>query len=187
MRSLKPKKDNSKRNQIILGFILIFVMFASTFGILTNSFGEKTNSKKIDYNNFIFINQNGFWITKIRNINFFFKNNPKEIENIKSELKINLNDYYNKPLYIDSKHSEAASEIYNNLDKLVLRIQPACFEESCGEGIPIKNCKDNLIVIKENNISNIISNENCVFINGPKEDLTAITDEFLFKLLEIKL
>jgi len=186
MKKISSKKKSSRRNQIILGVILVFVMFGSVFGVVVNSFGQDSNSGIINYNGFEFVEQNGFWITKIDNLDFGFRNNPKEIEDIDGKIEISLENYYDKPLYIDSKNYEANSEIYNNLGEIVLRIQAGCFEEPCGENVPIKTCEENLIVIKEGNYSSITSDENCVFIEGPESNLTAITDEFLFKLVGIK-
>ena len=34
--------------------------------------------------------------------------------------------------------------------------------------------------------ANIYQQENCVFIEGPRENLTQITDEFLFKITGIE-
>jgi len=186
MKKIASKKNNSKRNQIILGVVLIFVMFASTFGIVVNSFGNNSNSGKIEYNGFEFVEQNGFWLTSVGNLNLGFRNNPKDVEEIYTEGFFVIEDYYNKPLYIDSKDYEASSEIYTNLNGIALRIQPGCFEKPCEENAPLKTCEDNLIVIKNASYSSIFANESCVFIRGPEENLTEITDDFLFKLFEIR-
>ena len=57
--------------------------------------------------------------------------------------------------------------------------------ENCEEDYPIKTCDDNFIIIKENNNTGIIQSESCVFIQGQQENLTMITDEFLFKVFGI--
>ena len=98
-----------------------------------------------------------------------------------------LNNYYEKPLYISSDYPEATYEIASNLNQITLRMQPACFNESdCGQDIPSKTCEDNFIIIEEKNQTNIIQEENCVFIQGPQENLTQISDEFLFNILGIR-
>ena len=98
-----------------------------------------------------------------------------------------LNNYAGKPLYISSKDAGATSEIASNLKQIALRMQPACFNESdCGQDIPSKTCEDNFIIIEEKNQTNIIQEENCVFIQGPQENLTQISDEFLFNILGIR-
>ena len=186
MKKISSKKKSSRRNQIILGVVLVFVMFGSVFGIVVNSFGQNTDSGIIKYNGFEFVEQNGFWVTKIGNLDFVFRNNPKEVENIDGKMEISLENYYDKPIYIDSKNYEANSEIYNNLGGVVLRIQAGCFEEPCEENVPIKTCEENLIVIKIGDKESITTDGNCVFIQGPESNLTAITDEFLFKLVGIK-
>ncbi|MFA7707934.1 MAG: hypothetical protein WCX73_03220 [Candidatus Pacearchaeota archaeon] len=191
MRKITSKykeEKRKKRNGIIVGIILIGIMISSTIGY---SFlgGEKDNLKKINYNGFTFEEQNGFWITNINNLLFTFKYNPTQIEEINSSLNV-LDNYYNKPLYIYSKNEEAELEIYRNLfyqNKIIQRMQSACLEGDICEGnLPIKSCEDNFIKITEGNISKIIQEENCVFIEGEKGNLTKLADEFLFNILEIR-
>ena len=177
----KKKKDRSK--QLIIAIGLVVIMF---FSVLGYSFsGRGGEDKKISYNGFEFVNQDDFWILNMGDLNFIFKYNPYQVENMSGKLKY-LNNYYNKPLYIFSESNEAELEIYNNLDQIILRRQYACLEEECNENWPVKTCADNFIIIKENNISKIVQEENCVFIQGPPENLTKLTDEFLFKILGIK-
>lgn len=189
MRKIKSKyaeAKKQKRNQIIIGAILIFVMFGSVFGVVVGSFGRKDDSKKINYNGYEFVKQNNFWVLNIGNFQFVFRYNPNEVEKIDSELKY-LNNYYNKPLYISSDSNEATSEIYANLNQIVQRMQSACLEEDeCDEDIPDKTCENNFIIIKESNSSRIIQEENCVFIQGAQEDLIKLSDEFLFKILGVE-
>jgi hypothetical protein len=197
MKRIASKKDlekKQKRNQFIIGGVLIFVMFGSVFGIIANSFGESEEIKKINYNGFEFVNQNGFWILELENFLFVFENNPKQIEfnesvNISPEINL-ANSYSGMPLYVFSENNNAKMEIYRNLDpranNIVQRMQDACFEEECGEDLPIKTCEDNFIIIRENNNSRIIQEDNCVFIEGKKEDLVKLTDKYLFKMLGVE-
>jgi len=193
MRKISSKYNEDKkkkRNGLIVGGILIFVML---FSILGYSFQgksiEEDNTKKINYNGFEFVEQNGYWFTNIGNSQFVFKYNPEQVGKIDSELNL-LNNYYGKTLYIFSENNEAELEIYRNLfyqNQIVQRIQSACLEEEeCDENLPVKTCEDNFIIIKENDNSQIIQEENCVFIKGKQENLTKITDEFLFKIIEIQ-
>jgi len=179
----KRKKDRIK--QLIVGGILVFIMFFSVIGY---AFRGKENNEKttINYNELKFVNQNGFWFLNLENLNFVFKYNPNEIERIDSELKY-INNYHGKPLYVSSESNEAELEIYRNLDQIVQRIQPACLDEECDEdeNLAVKNCTDNFIIIKKDDVSKIEQEDNCVFISAPQENLTGMTDEFLFKILSI--
>ncbi len=173
---------------MILGLILVGVMLFSVLGYaFRGGNNEEENINKLEYNGFEFVEQNGFWFTNIENFQLAFKYNPTQVGEIDAELK-DFNNYYGKPLYISSENSEAELEIYRNLfyrNKLVQRVQPACLEE-CDENLPVKTCENNFIIIKENNNSEIIQEENCVFIQGKEENLTQITDEFLFKIFGIR-
>lgn len=186
MRSITSKKNTNKAKQLMLGLILVVVMFISVLGYAFQG-KEDDSNKKINYNGFEFIDKNGFWFLNIGNSEFVFKHNPNEVEKIDSQLKY-LSYYSGKPLYIFSEDNlEAELEIYRNLQKTALRISPAYLEgEEGNENYPIKTCEDNFIIIKESNNTNIIQNQSCVFIEGPKENLTKIADEFLFKILDIE-
>ena len=187
MRRINSKYQEDKkrkRNQLILGLTLIFVMFFSVIGYSFQGIVSNDETiEKFNYNDFEFTEQNGFWILNKNNINFIFRYNPNEVPEINSELK-NINNYNGKPLYIFSESTEAESEIRTNLFQSVERIQNACLEE-CDKNLPIKTCEDNFIIIKEGD-EKIVQENNCVFITGKIEDLTKLADEFLFKILEIK-
>ncbi len=179
------EEKRKKRNGMIIGLLLVGVMLFSVLGYAFRGGGNE-DIKKLSYNGFEFVEENGFWFTSIENLQFAFKYNPQQIGEINSELK-SLDNYYYKPLYISSENSEAELEIYRNLDQIVLRMQPACLDEKeCDENIPVKTCENNFIIIKKDNNSEITQDENCVFIKGDEENLTKITDEFLFKILGIR-
>lgn len=175
-----------KKNQKLMGIFLVFIMFGSVFGLVVNSFLGQGKKVSIEYNGFEFVNQNSYWEFQKDNLNFVFKNNPNQVEEIPGEID-SYEKYYYKPIYFYSENSESTSEISNNFNQISLGIEFACLEEdSCDESVQIKNCEDNFILIKENSEKNIFQKDNCVFIEGPKEELVKITDEFLFKTLEIR-
>jgi hypothetical protein len=182
--SREKEEKKRQRNQIILGVILIFVMFFSVLGYGFS--GSSESSNKVEYNGFEFYEKNSLWYLEIDDFYLIFKNNPKEIENIEGKVN-SFFSYYNQPLYISSDNNEAYYEIYNNFDKIAGRIQFACLnKENCDGNFPIKTCENNFIIIRENNESRIFQNESCVFIEGPSENLIKLTDEFIFKTLDIK-
>ena len=188
MRKIVSKhKSNrkNKRNQLISGLILIFIMFFGIFGYsLGRGSGEKV--EKIEYNGFEFIKQNNFWLLNIESFNFAFKYNPYEVEEIDSEVNY-FDSYLGQPLYIYSENAEADLEIYKNLNQVVLRMQYACLlYEKCEGDLPLKTCKDNFIIIKNSDENSIVQKDNCVYIYGNEENLTKVTDEFLFKIIGIR-
>lgn len=196
MTSKYQEDKKRKRNILIMGSVLIFVMFFSILGFAFSTFsysgGKNINSNNVNsvnYNGFEFTEQNDFWILNQNNINFIFKNNPREVPRINSELK-NLDNYNGEPLYIFSESIESESEIYTNLAQFVERIQNACLEnQECDENLPVKTCENNFIIIKEvleNETPGITQQNNCVFIKGKKEDLVKLSDEFLFKILGVE-
>ena len=187
MRQITLKEEKTKENrtkQLLVGGILIFIMLFSVLGYGFQGRGEGA-SKKIDYNGFEFVNSEGFWTLKDQNL--VFKYNPLQVEEIDANLK-DINNYFDKPLYISSGDREAESDIYTNLNPVVQRIQYACLNgEVCNdETLPIKTCQDNFIIIQEAEENSITQEENCVFIKGTNENLTKLSDEFLFHILGIR-
>src|SRR3989344_157785 len=89
-------EKKTRRNQFIIGGILIFVMF---FSVLGYTFGDGGNGdiKKINYKGYEFIYENGFWKVNVGNFNFFFTYNPEEVWKSDSNLNL-LNKYSGKPL-----------------------------------------------------------------------------------------
>lgn len=187
--SKQSEENRKKRNGLILGGILIFIMLFSVLGYSFLGGGKQESSQKIIYNGFEFEEQNGFWNTYLDKFIFTFKYNPKQIDVINAKLN-HLEEYLGKPLYISLENNEAQMEIYRNLfyqNKIVQRMQSACLMgEKCDEEMPIKNCEENFIIIKEGEVGQLKQEENCVFIEGRREDLIKIVDEFLFNLIGVR-
>ena len=199
IRKLKSKKDESKRqkrNQLILGIILIVVMVGGTFGIVVNSFGKEDSSDtNINYNGQEFYFTSNLWYTELGNIQVAFKTNPNESLQIEEEINL-LNSYLNKPLYIYSEDYESKIEFYRNLYNLVERVQDACPDQgnlsadigelNCGEDWPTKNCENNLIIIKESEENKIIQEDNCLIVLGKREDLMKMSDSIILKMVGLQ-
>lgn len=190
MRRIISKQEEAKKrriNQFIIGGILILVMVMSTIGYSFNRDEEKV--EKINYHGFTFTKQEGFWVLDMNKLQFFFKYNPNEVEEINTTLNF-LNNYQDKPLYIYSENSEAEIEIYRNLfykNKIAQRMQYACPEgEKCKGDYPVKSCENNFIIIKEGDNKEVRQQENCVFIQGKSEELAKLADSFLFRITSVQ-
>jgi hypothetical protein len=192
MRKIVSKEDEDKKKkkrQLIIGGILILVMLLSTAGYSFSQFfgsgGNNNNNQQLVYHGFQFVKQNNFWITNVSGLELMFTYNPTEINNsINIDTNLTLNSYYQQPFYIYSEDPIAEQEISRNLNQIILRGQYACLQgENCSDNnFPIKTCDNNFILIKESNSSEIKQQGKCIFIEGKQEDLTKLTDEFLFKI-----
>lgn len=190
MRKITSPEEEArkkKRNQIILGVFLAFIMVASTIGFAIQS-GTGNNpsgdvsGNEVEYNGYKFVNQNGLWVLG----NFVFRYTPQQVPDINTDVKPASN-YQGKPAYVYSEDDGAEIEIAVNIGQIAQRVQKACPVGTMCEGdLPVKTCSDNFIIIKESNISAITQENNCVFIGGQKEELTGIADQFLFKMLGIR-
>jgi hypothetical protein len=195
MRKIISKEEKDKkirRNQLIIGGILILIMIFGYGAISLNNKGDTTEEDRIKYNGIDFIKDNsGYWYFEIQGQQFIIINNPENISKINFLSTLNLNYYSNKPLYFVGDIGEGSSEISRNLiDRFVLRIQQAClYEKECKGNFPIKNCSnDNIIIFKEalnNETETMYQEENCVFIFAQYENQSKYADKFLFNLLGI--
>jgi len=193
MRKIISEKDENKkkrRNQIILGIFLVVTMFISVIGYsFETNVQQNTNqinqnqTQSINYNGFNFVGQNGFWLLSKDGGNFIFKYNPQQIIGTNASLNPQTT-FDGKILYISSPDFSAESEIRANLGQFATGIENACLDK-CNNETQVKTCDDNFIIISESKVSSITTDKNCIFIRGNSEDLTRLTDEFLFKFLGI--
>ena len=185
--SKSEREGKTKKKQIIVGVSLAFLMVLSVLGFaLQGGSGDQdeNSSDKVIYNGFEFEHINELWVVG----NFAFRYNPEQVPDIGFGLK-DINNYQGRPVYIYSESEGAGLEAYANLDQVqfIQRVRNACIEGiECSEDLPIKTCEDNLIIIRENNISSIRQENNCVYIEGLEEELVELVDQFLFKILRIK-
>ncbi len=185
----EEKERKGTRNKVIIGLILVGIMVLSTAGFSFFS-GSKKEIRKTNYNGIEFIlNENNFWQFRIQNFEFLTQNNPKDTENISVPVFITINDFYGKPLFFLGKGA-AKQEIAQNLKNFALRMQDACIEEHeemCEKDAPIKNCsRDNVVIIKEANLTEISQEDNCIFILSPYGEQTRAADAFIFKILGVR-
>ena len=182
MRKIISKHNSEKKarkNKMILGLVLVFIMFFSVaeYALFGQDPGESAipeTTNTANYNGFEFSEQNGYWILNIEENSFIFSYNPNEISRINSPVNP-LENYKGKILYIVSNNSDAGAEIRANLAQFVNGILETEKE----------NCEQNTVIIKESAENKITQKENCFYIEGKNEDLAKSTDEFLFKLLKI--
>jgi hypothetical protein len=183
--SKSERERGAKRKQIIIGIALVFLMVLSVLGFaLRGNTGSQEDEDKIIYNEFEFTYINGFW----RIGDFAFRYNPEQVPEIGFGLR-DATFYQGFPAYVYSENDGAEAEIKMNLELIAQRVQKACIDEErieCSEKLPVKTCEDNFIIIRESNNSRITQDNNCVYIEGPKEELLGLVDQFLFKILGIK-
>lgn len=189
MRKIVSKKDKEKiqkRNRILGSIILVIIMFFSTIGYSFMNRGSGSEIEMINYNGIDFFKQGEYWLMNSQIGDFYFKYNPKQTKDTPNYLS-EIESYSGKPIYVYTESEEAYLEIYRNLEPFAQRIQQACLEnKECVGNYPIKNCNDTLIIIQESQEEDIYEKDNCVFIKGKKENLTMLSDEFLFKIFGIK-
>jgi len=181
MRKITSKREEEKRrrkNRFLVGGVMIFIM---VFSVLGYSFQGRAitdlSSETVTYNGFGFVNQDGFWVLDYNSIELTFFYNPKQINEIDKKLP-NLEHYSGKDLFVYSESENAKLEIERNL---------GLFVKSFKEKLPDENCERNSIIIQESERDEGITQEgNCIYIEGERQNLIKLTDEFLFNTFEIR-
>jgi hypothetical protein len=186
------RKKIQKRNQIIVGVILVGLMLLSTLGYsFMNNESSEENIKNVNYNGIEFVQKGEFWIAQIADFSVYLSENPNIInKTIFLNISLNVNNYINQPIYLDTQNYIAERLININLgpqyNSIATRIQKACYNsKDCQGDYPIKDCQDNLIIIKESNISEVYSQNNCIFILGNQEEIEDLVNQFLLKIFNI--
>ena len=169
-----------KRNQLIIGGILIFLMIFSTVGYALTE-DDEDESQKIEHRGIDFLWEDGFWRFSIQGYDFATRYNPQEVGDIYIENYIGLQDYSGRELYFVG---DPDFELKRNLNSFVLRINDACLDENCTADLPVKNCsEDNVIVFRESEKEKFFQEDNCVFIEASLMNQTKYADAYLFSLL----
>lgn len=192
MRNIENKDKiaaKRKRNQIIVGVILILSMVSSVIGFafLNNTALGGSTQQKISYNGYDFIRQaNGLWNVLITGQNFTTFYNPTEIQYINLSYNSQITDYYGKPLYFVSINQDAENEIIQNLGRYAQRYQDACLQgENCSTGFVAKNCTDNMIIFRFSDNTNTYKTGNCIFVEGSYDYQLKTADKIIFKTIGV--
>lgn len=179
MRKIGSEQDIERRrirNVRIGGIIMLLLLVLSSVGyafitqVESGGSGANTSQNGVQYSGNT-INYNGQQITLLNQID--------DLKNINVNINFDLNNYYQKPLYIDSLNPGIVSEISSTLGVYTLRAQQACYGK-CDRNLPEKDCSENMIIWKESNESKITQNQNCVFIEGNM----VTVDAFLYKIFK---
>lgn len=186
MRKIKTAGElnkNKKRNQIIVGAVLVILMIISTAGYAFMNDKESDTSTTRSYNGLKFYRVGGSWQVVINGNTLYFQNFPNDTNEVQLSGNFNLSSYSGKPLYFVNSNA-ASQEILADIGKYTLRYQEACLNNTGCENLPVKSCKDNVIVFDLNATETKVRQENnCVYISG---DFIKASDAFIYRLFGIK-
>lgn len=190
--SKRERKKAEQKKQLIVGLILVSLMVFSTIAYsLSSRDSDKTTQTKFMYKGVLFFEQGEYFIATDGNFQLLIFNDPRENKFLQEELpEVSIDNFFNFPLYLDSEYyllnSAIAENLGPNTNGVSSRVQLACIdEEDCAEELPIKNCQENIIVIRESNASKITKEENCIFISGNIDELPSLVDTFIQTLFGI--
>ena len=190
----EDRARKKKKNQILVGGVLIVLMVVSTLGYSLMS-GDSGVSNRVSEVGVDFVREGGLWKIDFGGVIFGFQYLPSEVDDVFVSGDYYFENYSNEVLYFVNGN-EGVSEILNNFGRYVLRYQDACLRQAvtgdgswvtdeateCDGDLPKKSCDSNLIIFEDGNETMIWRNESCVYIVG---DAVRGADAFLYKALKI--
>lgn len=203
--SNEDKERVKKRNQFIVGIVLIFLMLFSTIGFAFNFRLTGNVIEEVEHNGVDFSRDpnTGYWAFNFGGNDYFSIYSPEEVSDISFVNSKSVNNYANKPVYFVGEAGDGFAEIYRVLTNYVSRVGGACLDEECEEDYPLKDCSvDNVIIIEEvletgeaagtvsedtvGPVEEIVNEGNCVYIRAKPENLVRYSDAFMYDLLGLR-
>jgi len=146
-----------RRNNLILGVIMIFLLVASTAGYSLMS-GDREEESVVEEMGFEFVRDGGMWKLAFGSTDghdsgepdevFVFRYLPSEVGEIDVNVSVEFGDYAGEVLYFVNA-GEGAGEVLTNLDRYILRYQESCLEPVA----PLVIDSEQLTVEDEGNVS----------------------------------
>jgi len=189
--SSEEKNKKIKKQQFVVGMLLIFLMLFSSIGFAFNNATQEVISDRVVYNGIEFRKDVDYWRFTFNGNEFVTRYNPQEIGTVSITTSQQLTNYANAPLYFSGEEGEHFIELERNLaGRFVLRTSRACVEGTlCTEDLPLKNCATDSIIVYKNANNNeeekIYQQEGCTFIVAQTQNQAQYADAFLFKILGI--
>jgi hypothetical protein len=182
LESHEKADRRKKRNGLIIGVMLIFLMFFSSisFAIYYASSGNDYDygDDVLDENQEGPIHNGRYWVYNFPSGPVGFVNQVEDFENVDVTVDLGASVYSEGILYIDSEDEEIYELVAGNLGRFTPRYQKACYG-ACEYDLPERTCEDNLIVYKESGVEKVYQEDNCIFIEGS----SLAADAFLYDIL----
>lgn len=193
MRKIQSRSEHEKkvrRNNFILGFVMVGLLVLSTAGYAIFSGGNSDDSGDVNSG---FVKQGDKWLLRTQGEeNLYFSYLPNETLEVEIDEGENfgVESYSSEPVYFVLKNGEdvekdAEREILQNIGGFFLRSQRACLEGmNCEGDLPTKNCSSNIFVIDASaSLSAVSSNESCVYIRG---EVVRAADAYLYEIFGLR-
>ena len=180
---MEPKR---KKIKILLPIFICLIMITSILGFMSSS-----DSEKVKYKGYVFREINNGWSTYIKDKQILLVNNPDELkENSTGVTLEKLNSAQKIYLSINPEDNLFLSGLQNNIIPfLTPKLVTACYEDTDAcINLPLKDCKDavnsiKVILVKKSENSKFYYKDNCLVIEGDKEEIIKSIDRLTLELL----
>lgn len=177
--------------KIILPLFLASIMILSIIGFSLNSTQSDTSS--IKYNGYSFKQTEQGWITFIGNNPILISQNPNNLNEILlPDITLQEINSANKIYFTFNPEDNIQSNLYyfdaNIRTRLKNFILSCTVDIGSCSNLPLKTCKDadsssRIIQVSLANQSSITYENNCLLIQGQKQELPSLIDAVILKLL----
>lgn len=183
----EEKEKKSRRNALLIGGVMIFLMLFSTAGYSIMNSGKTNNINYLDYKGVKFIkSDDSYWRFTYNGLDYVTRNNPEEVANISIKINdIDYKDFSNQVIYTAGEPDD--NILLGNLYQIIKRHSRACIDYNCTENAPIKDCSSDVIIVineaKEDEEERIYSDKKCIYITSSYTNLSKYIDALIYKII----
>ena len=211
IKSQEELDKKNRRNQLIIGIVMIGLLVLSTLGFSLvfgggGASGQDAFANQVTEEGITFTQGVQGWSAAIEGGIFYFSNLPSEVKETPIEGELDFNRFRGSVVYFVGDNP-AIQQSLINFQGRISRTQEACLEGfDCENNIPTKSCdSSNLIIYGQGNkgqgneseqayfVNDYFPNANpnetsvyaegsCVFLTG---DALKATDAFMYKSLKV--
>ncbi len=190
------RQDKRERNSKVMVFFMAFIMVGSVFGVIF--FGYNQEENKVNYNDFLFIEKNNLWTTRLNGKEAFFNYLPDDVINIELKgdilsrlgniVEIDIASEFNSSLKGDIALVERHMVITLSNFNVYVRTG---FTSENEFGTPVISCKDAtanvpVVYFKESNQTKVYLDGDCIIAEGRDGfDIFRIKDRLMYAILGI--
>lgn len=169
-------------------WFIIILMSLSVIGYVGGSFFIKDTTPQIKYNGFTLTKNGNYWQLVGGNKVYNFLNSPQDLESFSIPVdisswqdKVYLGYSPNNPFNVQPQLLQLTTILYD----LNIRPQPACLVEHGCPDIPLLNCQQPGIVLKQGPTT-LSVDQNCLVLSAPDTiELQKITERLIYHLLGV--
>lgn len=191
---MRKRKDNNRRNQILIGGVLVAIMIFSGFGIYSNS---GTNSIYYGKHKLSVSNEGRFLFMKYQGKDVVFYNAPAEVRKLAADEAViqKLKDARFLIITFDPLQNpnnlaiidKSRFDLQTTFGKQII---PGIVQPGKGYEFPVYNCENAssfipVLYFNESNETSITDNNNCIMLSGNNTGMLELRDFLMYSMVGV--